>query len=109
MGEEKKIKRFDIMSNAHDSWFVEREHGNYVSYSDYRRLEAEKAELIQALKSAAQNSEKHIIKLFTEARDKYHNFFMSRGRISMLEQIEHDKVMEHYNFAIEFLQSYNER
>lgn len=44
-----KIKRYDTMSNSHDSWFVERENGDYCRYSDYQKLESEKAELIKAL------------------------------------------------------------
>ena len=43
------IKRYDIMSNSHDSWFVERENGDYCLYSDYKKLESEKAELIELL------------------------------------------------------------
>jgi hypothetical protein len=36
--EKYKVKRFGIMSNSHDSWFVENDNGEYVKYSDYEKL-----------------------------------------------------------------------
>ena len=31
------MKRYGIMSNSHDSWFVEVENGEFIKYSDYEK------------------------------------------------------------------------
>ena len=49
MSEAREIKRYDIMSNSHDSWFVERVNGGYIKYANYTELEQQNRELIKAL------------------------------------------------------------
>jgi hypothetical protein len=51
---------------------------------------------------------KKAIEILKEKRDSYHNWFMSKDRVSMMQQIEHDDIMSKYNWAINFFESLDE-